>query len=60
MTFLLQANSYNKFRFHLYKVIKYFQAAIKMPEKDVGRPSDSPVIRFSQSRAMVYHNLSTD
>lgn len=39
MTFLLQANSYNKFRFHLYKVIKYFQAAIKMPEKDVGRPS---------------------
>lgn len=36
MAFLLQANSRNKFRFHLYKVPKYFQVAIKIPMKDVG------------------------
>lgn len=39
MMFPLQANSCNKFRFHLYKVLKYFQVAIKVLKKDVGRLS---------------------
>lgn len=36
MTFLLQTNSWSKFRFHLCKGLKYFQVAIKIPMKDVG------------------------
>lgn len=47
MTFLPQANSYNKFIFHLYKVLKYSQVAMKIHKKDIVDFLDSPGICFS-------------
>lgn len=60
MTFLPQTNSYNKFIFHLYKVLKYSQVAMKIHNKDVEDLLDSAGIVFLRSIPTFYPNLFLD
>lgn len=60
MTFLPQANSYNKFIFHLYKVLMYSQVAMKIHKKDIVDFLDSQESVFLISIPIFYPNLFLD
>lgn len=60
MTFLPQANSYNKFIFHLYKVLKYSQVAMKIHKKDIVDFLDSLESVFLITIPTFYPNLFLD